>query len=491
MFRHTLLKLMIPAAVLLGAHSASAENRLALVIGQSAYRSVPALPNPANDARAVTQMLTDAGFEVSTASDLSQSQMREKVSEFAGKVAAKGADTVALLFYAGHGLQIDGENYLVPIDIDPKREADIPLQAVRLNDILNTLTSVPTRMRILMLDACRNNPFPDISKSTGGGLALVDAKVGSPGTFLSFSTSPGAVAEDGNGANSPYTTALLAAGKEQNVPIEETFKRVRLAVNKVTDGRQTPWDSSSLIEDFRFTGTPVAGPKPAAAPKKSLAEWTRDLKGKPVEVANEIVVADGTDESYEAFAVLYAQTPLGVLARDWLVRHRRMVAWNNAVLLNTASGYRSFLARFPDSDLTVTARKLEQRLRNKPDFAPAVVAGGASPQNVALAAPTCPCNTQPQPLKKVDTPAKRADPDPPKRTDRKPPRRYDDDDVVIVRRPPPPVYEPAGPPVGVGIGIGIGGGGYGGSGRYGGAPSYGGGNYGGGTYGGQGRRGGY
>ena len=367
MFRHALLSLMIPAAVLLGTHSASAESRLALVIGQSAYRSVPALPNPANDARAVTQLLTDSGFEVSTASDLSQNQMREVVSEFAGKVAAKGADTVALVFYAGHGLQIDGENFLVPIDIDPKREADIPIQAVRLNDILNTLTSVPSKMRILMLDACRNNPFPDL-KTAGGGLALVDAKIGAPGTFLSFSTSPGAVAEDGSGSNSPYTNALLAAGKEQNIPIEETFKRVRLAVNKVTEGRQTPWDSSSLTEDFRFSGASVAGPKPAAAPKKSVAEWTRDLKGKPVEAANELIVADGTDEAYEAFAGLFPQTALGRLARDWLVRHRRMVAWNEAVVINTASGYRSFLARFPDSDLSATARKLELRLRNSPEF---------------------------------------------------------------------------------------------------------------------------
>ncbi|HEY3146051.1 MAG TPA: caspase family protein, partial [Dongiaceae bacterium] len=401
MFRHALFTLMIPAAVLLGTQSASAENRLALVIGQSAYRSVPALPNPANDAKAVTQLLTDSGFEVSTAADLSQGQMREAVSEFAGKVAAKGADTVALVFYAGHGLQIDGENFLVPVDIDPKREADIPIQAVRLNDILNTLTSVPSKMRILMLDACRNNPFPDL-KTAGSGLAIVDAKVGAPGTFLSFSTSPGAVAEDGSGSNSPYTNALLAAGKEQNIPIEETFKRVRLAVNKVTEGRQTPWDSSSLTEDFRFSGASIAGPKPAAAPKKSVAEWTRDLKGKPVEAANELIVADGTDEAYEAFAGLFPQTALGRLARDWLVRHRRMVAWNEAVLINTASGYRSFLAKFPDSDLSATARKLEQRLLNRPEFTPAVAAANAAmPQNVALTGPTCPCNVQPpqQPLK--------------------------------------------------------------------------------------------
>ena len=160
MISRTLLSLLVSAAILLGGSPASAESRLALVIGQSAYKSVPALPNPANDAKAVSQMLTDSGFAVTSASDLSQEEMRARISDFAGQVAAKGADTVALVFYAGHGLQIDGENYLVPVDVDPKREADIPLQAVRLNDLLNTLTSVPSRMRILLLDACRNNPFP-------------------------------------------------------------------------------------------------------------------------------------------------------------------------------------------------------------------------------------------------------------------------------------------------------------------------------------------
>ena len=173
------------------------------------------------------------------------------------------------MFYAGHGLQVDGENYLVPVDIDPKRETDIPLQAVRLNDILNTLTSVPTRMRILLLDACRNNPFPDIGKNGGRGLAVVDAKTGAPGTFLSFSTSPGALAEDGNGADSPYTTALLAAAREPALSIEDAFKRVRVAVNKATDGRQTPWDSSSLTDDFSFFS---GGAKPPAKPVARRAD---------------------------------------------------------------------------------------------------------------------------------------------------------------------------------------------------------------------------
>jgi hypothetical protein len=466
MSRRALLKWLVPAALLLGSTSAWAENRLALVIGQSAYKSVPALPNPANDAKAMSKLLSDSGFQVVSASDLTQNELRAKVGEFASEVAAKGADTVALVFYAGHGLQVDGENFLSPVDVDPKREADIAVQAVRLNDILNTLNSVPTRMRIVLLDACRNNPFPTL-KTAGGGLALIDAKTGVPGTFVSFSTSPGAEAEDGNGANSPYTTALLTAAKDP-APIEETFKRVRVAVNKVTDGRQTPWDSSSLTEDFRFAAPMAAagqgGPK-LAATKRSVEEWTRDLKGKPVEAANEIIVADGTDEAYEAFATLFASTPRGLQARDWLNRHRRMVAWNNAVLINTAASYRAFLVQFPDSDLTATARKLEERMRNKPV---PVVALATPATNAAL---TCPCNNQPQPapLKKADTPTKK--PDTTKRAGSRPPAQVYTDDVVVVRRPPPVVYEPAGPPVvyertppvsiGIGVGVGVGGGGYG------------------------------
>jgi len=158
-----------------------------------------------------------------------------------------------------------------------------------------------------------------------------------------------------------------------------------------------------------------------------------------------------------------------------------MKAWNEAVILNTASGYRAFIAQFPDSDLTPTARKLEERLRNRPNFVATVAAGvgaanaavsgpaGGPPQptNASLG-PTCPCTTPIVPLKKVDTPPKkRVEPVPPKRVDRAPLPRYVDDDVVIVRRPPPRYYEPApGPRVGIGIGIGVGGG-YGGGGGYG------------------------
>jgi hypothetical protein len=444
---------MVAAAMLLGCHAASAENRIALVIGQSAYRAVVPLPNPVNDARAMAQMLGDAGFEVQSAADLSQNELRSRIAEFAASVAAKGPDTVSLLFYAGHGLQIDGENYLVPVDVDPKREADIPLQAVRLNDIINTLTSVPSKTRIILLDACRNDPFPAINKTAGRGLAQVDVRLGTAGTLLSFSTSPGAEAEDGRDGNSPYTTALLQAGREPGLPIEEAFKRVRLSVNKATDGRQTPWESSSLVNDFRFFGTADGVAASPVANKRTAEDWKRELKGKPVETANELVVADGSVEAYQAFVSLGVPPPLGPLAREWLDRHYRMVAWNNAVLRNDAAAYRDFLAKYPDSDLTATARKLEERTRNRPPAAS--VNAALAPTNVAL---TCPCSAPPAAPRKAEKsePAK-------KRADRTPQRRIREiEEEIVVRRAPPVYYDPE-PRGSGGIGISIGGygGGYG------------------------------
>ena len=437
MFRHALAAALLAGSLLAGLTPALAESsRLALVIGQSAYRSVMPLPNPANDANAMAKMLGEAGFDVTIVVDLSQKDLNREVGDFAAKIATKGPETVALVFYAGHGLQIDGENYLVPVDVDPRREADIPLQAVRLNDVLNTLNSVPSRMRILLLDACRNNPFPSISQSAGRGLALLDTKSGAPGTFLSYSTSPGAEAEDGNGANSPYTTAVLQAAREPGLPIEEAFKRVR------------------------------------------VDEWKRNLQGKPIEAANEMIVGDGSVEAYEAFVTLYTAPPFGPQARQWLDLHNRMAAWNEAVLINTVASYQTFLDRYPDSDLTPTARKLIERLRNRPVVTPVAAVANAAipvsppvvPTNAALG-PTCPCSPSPRkldtPKRAEEKPAKKRAEDPPNKRAGRAPRYRDPGDDVVVYAPPPRDYYPPPvrvvPPAGISIGIGIGGG-YGGGG---------------------------
>ena len=459
------------------AFAAHAESRVALVIGQSAYRSVTELPNPANDAKMMAQMLTDAGFEVISAADLSQTDMRIAVSKFAARIADTGPDTIALMFYAGHGLQIDGENFLVPVDVDPKREADIPLQAVRLNDVLNTLASVPSRMRILLLDACRNNPFPDLARTAGHGFAMVDAKANAAGTFISYSTSPGAEAEDGRGINSPYTTALLKAAREPGLTIEETFKRVRVAVNQDTSGRQTPWDSSSLTDAFRFFPTKDQSDARPQSPTRSADEWKKQLQGKPPQTAYDLVIADDSVEAYEAFVALYAQPPFAPKVRSLLDRRRVMIAWQTAIYINTTVGFEAFLKQYPDSDLAATARKLMERLRNRPLQANALA-------NVALG-PTCPCSQPgPPPARQKaedDKPAKRSvkrarrdDEPPPPRRRRPPP----DEDVVYDAPPPRPVYVP---PIVGGIGIGIG--------RFGGGGGGGGGvMHGGGTYGGRGQR---
>jgi len=457
------------------AHVASAESRVALVIGQSAYRAVPALPNAENDGKRMVALLGSAGFDVTAAPDLAQNDMRQAISDFAAKVAASGPDTVALVFYAGHGLQIDGENYLVPVDVDPKREADIPLQAVRLNDLMNTLGALPTRMRIFMLDACRNNPFPALNQTAGHGLAIVNTKAGAPGSFISFSTSPGAEAEDGNGADSPYTTAVLSVAKEPNLPIEEAFKRVRVSVNQATEGRQIPWESSSLTGDFRFfPGDKGSGPsaealKPAATVARTTDDWRRDLGGKDPKAAYDLVIADNSVAAYEAFFALFAQSSYAPRVRSLLERRKEMQAWEVAVATNTAASFEAFLASYASSDLAATARRMQMRVFNR------TLPGALTPTTVALG-PTCPCTTPPvQPLlKKVEPtpPTKRVDTTPPKR--RKP--RNGDADVVVERGPPGP---PPGVIVeGVGIGIGMGGGmGWGGGMR--------GGGMGGGGYGGR------
>jgi uncharacterized caspase-like protein len=430
--------------------SQAAENRVALVIGQSTYRAVVPLANPANDAKMMTELLGSAGFEVTTASDLSQNDMRQTVSDFAAKVAARGADTVALLFYAGHGLQIDGENYLVPVDVDPKREADIPLQAVRLNDVMNTLGALPARMRIIMLDACRNNPFPNINTTAGHGLAMLDTKAGAAGSFISYSTSPGAVAEDGNGADSPYTTALLSAAKEPNLSIEEAFKRVRVAVNQATDGRQIPWESSSLTTEFKFFGGQGSGQGPSGQEQKATAtkpqsaarsmdDWRKELRGKDPKVAYDLVIADDSVPAYEAFVALFAQPPYNMRIRVQLERRYVMEAWSMAVAINTAASYQAFLAKYPDSDLSGTARTMQARVRNR--------SFGTPLPTVAALGPMCPCPVEPL-KKKLDEPKRRVETP----RVRKPPT-----DVVETKRRPEPGIPPEAIMQGIGMGIAIGG----------------------------------
>ena len=362
--------------------AANANARLALVIGNSAYQSAAALPNPANDARTMAEFLGSAGFEVTAVQDLGQSEMRRAVGEFADKVASRGSDSTALMFYAGHGLQVDGENFLVPVDAKIARESDVPLQAVRLADLMNTLAAAPAKTRIVMLDACRNNPYSEINKVTGRGLAIADAPRGS---ILSYSTAPGTEAEDGPNTNSPYTSALVVAAKEPGLPIEQAFKRVRWSVHESTSGRQTPWESSSLTDEFSFfpggastagstaslgekaeaTATKVTAaksdPTGRTSTARSVASWERELRPMQQSVAYETIVRDDTLEAYQAYLKVFKSSPLQARVRTIVERRTVMIAWYGAFAANTPEAYRDFITRYPGSDLAATAERLAMR----------------------------------------------------------------------------------------------------------------------------------
>ena len=458
---------------LAGAATAGAESRLALVIGNSAYQTVPALPNPVNDAKAMGEYLKSAGFEVTTVQDATQGDMRLAIGSFADAVSGKGPEAIALVYYAGHGLQVDGENYLVPVDASILREADVPFQAIRLADLMNSLASVSSKARIVMLDACRNNPFSEINKVTGKGLAIVDAP---PNSIISYSTSPGSEALDGEGANSPYTTAVLAMTKEPGLAVEQAFERVRFAVNDATKRQQLPWESSSLTADFAFfpgdsafaLASGASDPKPQATPvsirpgatpaagrvsSRSVDAWKRDLQRRKPTEAYEIVTREDTVEAYQAYLSLFPAQVMSSRVREVLDRRRVMIAWYAATTIDTVASYEAFLAAYADTDLAPTARRLLERAKNRMQLAstssicPCALSPGGRPiqqqqkQKPEQKATRSIDKKHAKKEKKKEKVAKRG---------RKPPK--DEDESA----PAQPVQQAA-PIVPIGIGIGFGG----------------------------------
>jgi hypothetical protein len=327
---------------------------------------------------------------------------------------------------------------------------------------MNALAAVPSSTRVVILDACRNNPFSEINKTTGRGLAIVDAPAGS---IVAYSTSPGAEAEDGAGANSPFTTAMLTAAREPGVPVEQAFKRVRLAVHQATEGRQTPWDSSSLTSDFVFfPGQGGAGQPGPKTTTQSAAAWRQQLAKLKAPEAYELVVREDVVEAYEAFLGLYGEPPFGPRVRSLLERRKEMLAWYAAVTINTVASYQAFLASYPNSDLAATARRLLERSKTRSLNAAAGTpsggggggspqgGGGASPQlvNVAPTGPMCPCSPPPEKRKPEKETKKVKNEPPPRRSKRMP----TDEDVFGPGGGPPPS---GGGGVAIPVQIGIGG----------------------------------
>ncbi len=221
------------------------EERVALVIGNSTYKDAP-LRNPANDAADMAKVLTQLGFTVSELQNASRIEMIEAFDDFGRKLHRGG---VGLFYYAGHGVQVKGLNYLIPIGATIKKSLHVEFEAVDVNRVLAEMEDADNRVNIVILDACRNNPYERRFRSASTGLAMMDAP---SGTLIAYSTAPGKVAADGAGRNSPYTGTLLPTLQLEALEVEKVFKKVRVKVIKESSHQQIPWESSSLTGDFYF-----------------------------------------------------------------------------------------------------------------------------------------------------------------------------------------------------------------------------------------------
>jgi len=244
----TCLALLAPLSVSAVAPEAAA-GRIALVIGNGAYVASP-LVNPARDARAVAERLRDAGFRVTLKVDAPRRELQEAIRGF-GDALARDNRAVGVFYYAGHGVQLNWRNFMLPVDAHIQRPADIAAQGVDVGLLLEGLSRARNPLNLVILDACRNNPFGPDFRTSDRGLSQLDAP---PGTLLAYATAPGNTADDGEGEHGLYTANLLQEMKVPGAPVEDVFKRVRLAVRRASDGAQIPWESTSLEGDFSFVG---------------------------------------------------------------------------------------------------------------------------------------------------------------------------------------------------------------------------------------------
>ena len=252
---------------------ALAETRIALVIGNGNYSFSP-LANPPEDARIMTDALNQTGFEIIQLKNASQKKMKQAVREFSARLKAS-QQTVALFYYAGHGVQFEGRNYLIPTDADIRSQQDVEFESIDAQWVLDTIKESHSGLSVIVLDACRNNPFATSTRSATRGLVRMDAPRGS---ILAYSTSPGKEALDGEGSNSPYSHALANAIIQPGLKIEDVFKQVRRDVLASTANTQVPWESSSLTDDFYFSGSSNSLEGQQIAIRNSPKEVKKDFK---------------------------------------------------------------------------------------------------------------------------------------------------------------------------------------------------------------------
>jgi uncharacterized caspase-like protein len=300
-----ILGLLVALTIGVTPSAAHAERRIALVIGNAAY-AAGALNTSVNDAGLIAQTLEAAGFEVIGARDIDQDALRRAFRDFVDKAATLGPDDVAVVYLGGYGLQLEGENYFVPIDARIERASDVPVQAVRLSDYTRALAALKLKASIVVLDLARSHPFAP-NEPLAGGLALVEPD---PGMLIAFNAAPGTIAPAAEGAYGPYAKGLAEVMREGGLPLSELFDHVRLRVSDATQGAQVPWHASNVVASFVFFERTADAPPSVAANEVSPALRSRPIRDLGAQEAYTAALERDALPDYLEFLDSYATDPL-------------------------------------------------------------------------------------------------------------------------------------------------------------------------------------
>ena len=326
------------------------EKRIALVIGNGAYAKSP-LATAANDAGLIAQTLQAAGFDVVGARDLDGETLRRSFRDFMQKAESSGPDTVAIVYLAGYGIQLAGENYFIPVDSAINRDTDIPVEGLRISDYLRQLSALPLKAGVVVLDAARQQPFIE-SQSIASGLALVEP---GPHLLIAFNAAPGTVAPVEQGSYGAYAQSLAEMIRTGGLPLSEVFNRVRLRVNETTKGAQVPWDSQKIETSFVFFDR--APDAPAPAPDQAVALRNKPIRELSVQDAYAAALDHDTIQGYEDFLGTYPSDPLSKRVRAIVAARREALTWLRTYRTDTPEAYWSYLRRYPRGPHAADARR--------------------------------------------------------------------------------------------------------------------------------------
>ncbi|MBI3434557.1 MAG: caspase family protein, partial [Proteobacteria bacterium] len=336
-----------------GANAQQTEKRIALVVGNAAYQAAP-LQTPANDAGLVAQTLQAAGFDVVGARDLDQDTLRRALRDFLEKASASGPGTVAFVYLSGYGLQLEGENYFVPIDAKIAQDSEIPAEALRVSDYTRRLAALKLKASIVVLDAARAHPFAKSGQPLASGLALVDPE---PGVLVAFNAAPGTVAPERAGPYSPYAQALAEMMREGGISAAEIFTRVRLRVNEQTKGAEVPWDAANLSSSVVFFERAADAPAPPVSIAQAAAARAKPIRDMGAEEAYIAALDRDTLRGYEEFLAAYPDHPMAKRVRAIAAARREAITWRRTRVINTPQAYWSYLRRYRTGTHAADARR--------------------------------------------------------------------------------------------------------------------------------------